>query len=232
MAVYGKILTFFFALFFFAGCATPQPQKIDTTELPVKSGSIPTTVGSLWPGETSRNTLFQDLRARHIGDIVTVMVSEKTSAVKEATTSTARKSGHDIALGANLGLPTNLGVNDLLGSNYKLNPNVTSAYDSSFDGTGKTERSGELTAVISTRIVNILANGNLVIEGKKDTILNKELQYLVLSGIVRPEDISEDNTIASYLMSDARIEYSGKGVLADEQKPGWLGRILDNVWPY
>ncbi|MBE9529017.1 MAG: flagellar basal body L-ring protein FlgH, partial [Proteobacteria bacterium] len=83
-----------------------------------------------------------------------------------------------------------------------------------------------------TRIVDVLPNGNLVIEGKKDTILNKELQYLVLSGIVRPEDISEQNTIPSYLMSDARIEYSGKGVLADEQKPGWLGRILDNVWPY
>ncbi|MBE9527751.1 MAG: flagellar basal body L-ring protein FlgH, partial [Proteobacteria bacterium] len=159
-----------------AGCATPQPTKINTSELPVQSGTIPTTVGSIWPGENSRNSFFQDLRARHIGDIVTVMVSEKTSAVKEATTSTSRSTAHDIALGANLGLPTNLGINDLLGSNYKLDPNVASGYDSSFDGTGKTERSGELTAVISTRIVDVLPNGNLVIEGKKDTILNKELQ--------------------------------------------------------
>lgn len=220
------------AVLFFTGCATPQPTKIKTAELPVQSGTIPTTVGSIWPGETSRNSFFQDMRARHIGDIVTVMISEKTSAVKEATTSTSRTSGHDIALGANLGLPVNLGINDLLGSNYKLDPNVTSSYDSSFDGSGKTERSGELNAILSTRIVEILPNGNLVIEGKKDTILNKELQYLVLSGIIRPEDISEQNTIASYLMSDARIEYSGKGVLADEQRPGWLGRILDNVWPY
>jgi flagellar L-ring protein precursor FlgH len=216
----------------FAGCATPQPTKINTSELPVQSGTIPTTVGSIWPGENSRNSYFQDLRARHIGDIVTVLVSEKTSAVKEATTSTSRKTARDISIGTNLGLPSNMGINDLFGTNYKLNPNVTSDYDSNFDGTGKTERSGELTAIISTRIVEILPNGNLVIEGKKDTILNKELQYLVLSGIIRPVDISDRNTIPSSLMSDARIEYSGKGVLADTQKPGWLGRILDNVWPY
>ncbi|HXI10804.1 MAG TPA: flagellar basal body L-ring protein FlgH, partial [Thermodesulfobacteriota bacterium] len=69
-------------------------------------------------------------------------------------------------------------------------------------------------------------------EGKKDTVVNNELQYIVLSGIIRPEDINEHNSIPSTLISDARIEYSGRGVIADEQGPGWMRRILDNVWPF
>ena len=69
-------------------------------------------------------------------------------------------------------------------------------------------------------------------EGRKDTIVNNEQQFIVLSGIARPEDINEENVISSMLLSDAKIEYSGRGVIDDEQSPGWLRRILDNVWPF
>ncbi len=214
-----------------SGCATPQPKKIDISNVPVKGITIPTTPGSLWPGETSRNTLFQDLRARYVGDIVTINVSEKTSAVKEATTSTARKSDVNVGITKVFGLPLDLGMSNFFGQGNSFSPEVESAYDASFDGSGKTERSGELSAVISARVVNVLPNGNLVIEGKKDTIVNNELQYLIISGIIRPEDITDNNTVSSTLISDARIEYSGKGVVADEQNVGWLRRILDNIWP-
>jgi flagellar L-ring protein precursor FlgH len=214
-----------------SGCATPQPKKIDISNVPVKGITIPTAPGSLWPGETSRNTLFQDLRARYVGDIVTINVSEKTSAVKEATTSTARKSDVDVGITKVFGLPLDLGMSNFLGRGNSFSPEVESAYDASFDGSGKTERSGELSAVISARVVNVLPNGNLVIEGKKDTIVNNELQYLIISGIIRPEDITDNNTVSSTLISDARIEYSGKGVVADEQNVGWLRRIIDNIWP-
>ncbi len=219
------------AIVLVSGCATPQLKKIDISDVPVKASAIPATRGSLWPGETSRNTLFQDLRARYVGDIVTINVSEKTSAVKEATTSTARKSDTDIGISTAFGLPLNLRMSNLFGSGNSFSPEVKSAYDAKFDGSGKTERSGELSAVISARVVDVLPNGNLVIEGKKDTIVNNELQYLIISGIVRPEDITDENTILSTLISDARIEYSGKGVVADEQNHGWLRRILDNIWP-
>lgn len=215
-----------------AGCATPTPQKIDISKIPVKSGAAASSPGSIWPGETSRNTLFQDLRARNIGDIVTIQVVEKTSAIKEATTSTARKSSDDIAIQKFLGLPLNFGMRNFLGSGNPFSPEVQSSYNSQFDGSGTTKRSGELSAVIATRVTDILPNGNLLIEGKKDTVVNNELQYMVLSGIIRPEDITENNSIPSYLISDARIEYSGRGVVADEQSPGWMRRILDNVWPF
>lgn len=216
----------------FLGCATPKPQKIDTSLIPVKGGATPSTQGSIWPGETSRNSLFQDLRAKNVGDIVTVQVVEKTSAVKEATTSTSRSSTNDIALQKFLGLPLNLGMRDFLNQGNAFSPEIQSSYDAEFDGSGTTTRSGELNAIIATRIIEVLANGNLVLEGKKDTIVNNEYQYIILSGIARPEDISEGNVIPSTLLSDARIEYSGKGVIADEQSPGWLRRALDNVWPF
>lgn len=215
-----------------SGCATPEPKRINTSEIPVHGRPIPSTAGSIWPGETSRNSLFQDLRARNVGDIVTVEVVEKTSAVKEASTSTARKSADDIAIKKLFGMNLNFGTSNFLGQGAPFSPEVQSSYDAKFDGSGKTKRSGELSATIATRVVEVMPNGNLVLEGKKDTIVNNELQYVVLSGIVRPEDITEGNTVSSTLLSDARIEYSGRGVVDDEQSPGWLRRILDNVWPF
>jgi flagellar L-ring protein precursor FlgH len=215
-----------------AGCATPKPQKLDLSSIPVQSTSVPASPGSIWPGETSRNTLFQDLRARNIGDIVTIVVTEKTSAINGGTTSTARKSSDDIAIQKFLGLPLNFGMRNFLGQGNPFSPEIQSSYDAQFDGSGTTKRSGELNAVIATRVTNILPNGNLIIEGKKDTVVNNELQYIVLSGIIRPEDINEHNSIPSTLISDARIEYSGRGVVADEQSPGWMRRILDNFWPF
>ncbi|MBI5810077.1 MAG: flagellar basal body L-ring protein FlgH [Deltaproteobacteria bacterium] len=215
-----------------SGCAAPEPKRINTAEIPVHGRSIPATAGSIWPGETSRNSLFQDLRARNVGDIVTVEVLEKTSAVKEASTSTARKSADDIAINKLLGMNLRFGTNNFLGQGNPFSPEVQSTYDAKFDGSGKTKRSGELSATIAARVVEVLPNGNLVLEGKKDTVVNNELQYVVLSGIARPEDISEGNTVSSTLLSDARIEYSGKGVIGDEQSPGWMRRILDNIWPF
>jgi len=222
----------FISLSVFIGCATPQPMRIETSNIPMQGKDHLRTAGSIWPGETSRNSFFQDLRARNVGDTVTVIISEKTSATKEATTSTSRASSNDIAIKKFLGLPLKFGMSDFLGQGQPFKPELASNYDSAFDGAGTTTRSGQFTASITARVVEVLLNGNLVIEGKKDTILNNEHQYLVLSGIIRPEDLNVDNQVDSKLISDARIEYSGRGVLADEQRPGWMIRILDNVWPF
>jgi len=223
-----------YALFFFilAGCATPRPTRIDSSVIPMQGSDHVLTAGSIWPGETSRNSFFQDLRARNIGDTVTVVISEKTSATKEATTSTSRTSNSDIAIKKLFGLPLKFGMSDFLGQGQPFSPELASNYDSAFDGAGTTKRSGQFNASLTARVVEVLLNGNLVIEGKKDTILNNEHQYLVLSGIIRPEDLSVDNRVDSNLIADARIEYSGRGVIGDEQRPGWMIRILDNVWPF
>lgn len=215
------------------GCAAPPKlQKVDSSTIPVKSGAAPTTTGSIWPGENSRNALFQDLRAKNVGDVVTVQITEKTSAIKEASTSTSRQSTADIGIQKFLGLPLNFGMRDFLGQGAPFSPEVQATYDAGFDGSGTTKRSGELSAVIATRVTEVMGNGNLVLEGRKEILVNNEHQFIILSGIARPEDINEQNIIPSILLSDARIEYNGKGVIADEQSPGWMRRVLDNVWPF
>lgn len=215
------------------GCAgPPKLQKVDSSTIPVKSGSAPTTTGSIWPGENSRNALFQDLRAKNVGDVVTVQITEKTSAIKEASTSTSRQSNTDIGIQKFLGLPLNFGMRDFLGQGAPFSPEVQTSYDAGFDGSGTTKRSGELSAVIATRVTEVMGNGNLVLEGRKEILVNNEHQFIILSGIARPEDINEQNIIPSILLSDARIEYNGKGVISDEQSPGWMRRVLDNVWPF
>lgn len=221
------------ALAFLAGCASPpRLQKVDTASIPVRGGTTPATKGSIWPGENSRNALFQDLRAKNVGDVVTVQITEKTSAIKEASTSTSRQSNTDIGIQQFLGMPLDFGMRNFLNAGNAFSPEVQASYDATFDGAGTTRRSGELNAVIATRITEVMANGNLVLEGKKEILVNNEHQFIVLSGIARPEDINEQNVIPSILLSDARIEYSGRGVVADEQRPGWMRRILDNAWPF
>lgn len=215
------------------GCAgPPKLQKVDSSSIPVKSAVAPSTKGSIWPGENSRNALFQDLRAKNVGDVVTVQITEKTSAIKEASTSTSRQSNTDIGIQNFLGLPTNFGMRNFLNQGNPFSPEVQASYDASFDGSGTTKRSGELSAIIATRVTEVMGNGNLVLEGRKEILVNNEHQFIILSGIARPEDINEQNIIPSILLSDARIEYNGKGVIADGQSPGWMRRILDNVWPF
>ena len=109
---------------------------------------------------------------------------------------------------------------------------VKASLKKGFDGSGATSRKNSLSATITDIVRQVLPNGNLYIEGKKEVIINNERQYIIVSGIVRPEDIRPDNSVTSDQIADARIQYSGRGVLADKQRPGWLGRLLDLVWPF
>ena len=120
------------------------------------------------------------------------------------------------------GLPDKVGEDDL----------IKGSLASSFDGKGSSDRKGHVKAYVSSAVVAVLPNGNLYINGKREIKVNNETQYITLSGVIRPEDISPTNEIASTFVANAKIAYSGIGAIADKQKPGWLGRILDHVWPF
>jgi len=214
------------------GCSTPTPKKVDTSVIPVYQKTQTASEGSLWAGETSMNTFFQDFRARNVGDMLTVLVSESTSATGEATTSTKRETDAEAEITGMLGTPLHFGMRNFLLQKKPFAPSFGSTYKNDFDGEGETTRSGSFRTTISVRVTEVLPNGNLVIEGKKEIRLNNELEYVVLSGLVRPIDITTDNTVLSSKISDSRLEYSGSGVISDEQRPGWARRILDNVWPF
>ncbi len=215
------------------GCALRDPQTTpvnrDAFRLPRPPSpqETPHYEGSLFTGESHSSLLFVDSKARLVNDVVTVRIVESATASGEATTETERTSTVSGSLEALFGFENTL-------RNNGVNPAmvVEAGLRNDFDGSGTTARSNSLSATITVVVREVFPNGNLYIEGSKEVVLNNERQYIVLSGVIRPDDIRADNSIASDLIADARIVYAGKGVLSDKQRPGWLGRIFDVVWPF
>ncbi|MEW6441377.1 MAG: flagellar basal body L-ring protein FlgH [bacterium] len=188
-----------------------------------------TSAGSIW--SEGLGDCYGDRRARGLGDIVTVNVVEETSASQEAGTDTSRSSALDASIDDLFGLPQDYGMRDFLNSGKPFSPSVKGGYERSFKGAGTTVRKDKLLATMSARVVQVLPGGNLVIRGKREIKVNREKQFISLEGVVRPEDISPYNTVSSTQIADAKIRYTGKGVLGDVQGPGWFARIMDWVWP-
>jgi len=128
----------------------------------------------------------------------------------------------------NLGLPV-LGIDrNELGET----PLIKATTGSEFKGDGETKRESAISATVGARVVNVLPNGLMQIEGARETRVNNETQIIVVRGLVRSTDIDPNNTILSTNLADATIEFYGMGILAEKQRPGWLGRMLENVWPF
>jgi len=215
-------------VFFFAGCIhetresrlTAIPPQVEKTRPDYSNGSI-------W--QTSSSGLVEDFKARTIGDTVTVVITEQASASKTATTSTNRTTAVHAGIPNLLGLETNMtGIKNWMDLSNLVNADTSSKYD----GSGSTTRKENLNATITARVVDVLANGNLLIEGRRNVKVNNEDQIIVLEGVVRPKDISSENVIFSAQIADARISYSGKGIISDRQRPGWLMNIVDYIWPF
>ncbi len=109
---------------------------------------------------------------------------------------------------------------------------IASSMKNNYEGKGSSDRSGSITATIGARVTEVLPNGNIVIFGSREMKVNNEVQTIHVSGMIRPEDIGSDNRVKSTYLADANISYSGKGVLADKQRPGWGARVLDYAWPF
>jgi flagellar L-ring protein precursor FlgH len=183
--------------------------------------------GSLWVEHSAR--LFTDMRARHKGDIVTVRISESPSGKLNATTNTSRNSSIEAGIGDLLGY---LKALESKNSRFDRTSMFKANFNPKFEGAGESTRDGEVTAYVAARVVHVFPNENLYIKGTREIKVNNETQYITISGTIRPEDISPNNEIASTYIADAHIEYSGKGVIMEKQRPGWLGRILDYIWPF
>jgi len=227
--------------------ALDQPQPAATTskdvsDLPVKtaddkvvaaSHSLTTdpdtkVPDSLWNTNSAFGSLFISQKAHQVGDIVTIRIVESSSASNRANTDTERNSEIGIKT------PEFFGLEDEVPNSWPFNPfgNLSAGFGSEFEGEGTTNRSGDLTAYITAKITEILPNGNLRILGVREVAVNNERQFIHLSGIIRSRDISTDNIILSTYIADAKIEYSGKGVIDDRQKPGWLANIFNTLWPF
>lgn len=174
--------------------------------------------------------LYQDNRARQIGDLVLVKIVETSSGKKTAETKTSRDSSLTGGISSLFGFEQSL-----LTKGGQHTPSLTSLnadMANNFQGKGETKRDSTVTATISAKVVEVTMDGNLMIQGYREVRVNNETQHIIISGLVRPTDISQDNSILSSNIADARIEYTGTGALAAKQQPGWLTGVIDVVWPF
>jgi flagellar L-ring protein precursor FlgH len=188
--------------------------------MPAESTQAIVPTGSLFQSHRS-NSLYSDSKAKQIGDIITVMLQENTSASKKAKAEYGKE--NDVSLSPIYGLGKN--------ATFNGNPlDLGLGFESEFKGDSKADQSNSLSGQVSVHVIKILPNGNLIVRGEKWLTLNTGSEYIRLTGIIRPADISAGNTIASTRVANARIEYSGTGAFAQSTKQGWLSNFFYSEW--
>jgi flagellar L-ring protein precursor FlgH len=206
---------------------TPRQRIYNAGNYAQKDVSAKPTTGSLF--SEANPGFLEDTRAVRVGDFVLVHINENTNAQGDATTSLSKNSTGTTGVDGLLGL-----IPALKRAYPDIDPTklISFANQSAFAGSGTTERSGQLTGDIAVRVVKEMPNGDLFVEGTKVVLLNDEEYHLYISGLVRPADIAEDNSVASTRLADAQVEFTGRGDLADQNRKGWLARILDTLNPF
>jgi len=186
---------------------------------------------SLWTSETlSDGTLYTDQVARRRGDLITILVQETTAVSETQKTETKRNSTIDAGIDM---LPSVTETPAVQGASTvgKL-PAMKADSTKNFKGEAKSEQAGTVKATITGRVVDVLDNGNLVIEGRRAVKVNDDTKTILITGIIRTADIRSDNTVLSEKLHNFQVSIEGEGPLARSQGPGFLGKILDVVWPF
>jgi len=205
-----------------SACAsTPHPDEAFAATLPEEIPAESAGNGAIY--QTGHDTpLFENAVAHRVGDVLTVVLEEKTDASKSATTNTKKTNT------ASLPTPTLLGAALTVRGRDVLNNSLNNA--TTFDGEGGSTQSNALTGDVSVTVARRLANGNLLVRGQKWITINQGREYVRIQGIVRPVDIGPDNTVPSYKVADATIAYGSQGALNDSNTKSWLARFFDSKW--
>ena len=180
--------------------------------------------GSLWVD----NSFYSDIRAREVGDIVTIIVREYAQSKDYGSTQTEKSSSFSSIIKSIFGLKDD--VSDLTGLKDPTNILDVSG-TGKFKGKGQIEQTSSLKTKVTAVVTEVLPNGNLVVEGRRTIIINGEKKIIGIRGIVRPQDIGPNNTVSSEALADAEIVYEGKGVVSKSQSPGLFTRLLLWLWP-
>lgn len=214
------------AVLLLSGCAslrqppaeTPPPLPQPAIEAPPRQIN-----GAIYqPGYDTR--LYEDRIARRVGDLVTVVFEESTNAKKDASTSISKDTQVDIGAPNVFGRPITIGGNPL---------SVSASASRSFDGEGAADQSNLFKGVLTSTVIAVQPNGNMVIQGHKKLTLNRGDEYVTVTGVIRREDVQPGNTISSQRVANAQISYTGSGALADANRMGWLNRFFYSVvWPF
>ncbi|VAW53089.1 Flagellar L-ring protein FlgH [hydrothermal vent metagenome] len=210
------------SLLMLTACASPKRGDPNyAPAMPIKKNSQNDANDSIYQ-TTSAWFLLEDIKPRYVGDMLTVTLQEKTDATKTANIETKKATDNNITAATILGAPVTASDREVLLTQL--------ASDYNFKGEADGEQSNSLTGSVTVTVVEVLANGNLVVQGEKWININQGDEYIRLRGIVRANDIAPDNTISSERVANAQIEYSGQGTLADANEPGWLTKFFNSKW--
>lgn len=181
---------------------------------------------SLW--KPSARSVVSDKKAANVGDIVTIVVQESATTSKQNNTKTSKSTDIDASISSFLYGPTASGLLTK-GGQY---PALKAGAKNSFDGGGQINNSEQINARIAVRVVDVLPNNTMIVEGRRRTAFSGEKQEVVLRGVVRRDDISALNTVLSYNVADASISIVSSGTVSDTQKKGWFTKTWDKVNPF
>jgi len=182
---------------------------------------------SLWNQGLSRN-MCGDKKAQAVGDILTILIQENNGATRKNNTTTSKKTSLNAAIASILYSPSTSG---LLTKKGAL-PAINYTSDAEFNGGGSIDNAETITAQVSVKVVDVLPNGNMVVEGQLHTAFSGEKQDAIVRGTVRPDDVMANNTLYSYNIADATIQFMSKGTITDAQRKGWLTRVWDKMSPF
>lgn len=211
------------ALIAAAGCTTVPPTNVHQpmTARPSLRSETAVANGSIWQPGASR-PLFEDRRARYVGDTITVRITENTNATKNSSTKVDKNGNVTAAVNAYAGLPGK----GLAGINLDAGSSNT------FSGSGQAANNNVFTGNITVTVIDTLPNGNLLVSGEKQVAIGQEQEYVRISGVINPSFIDAQNTVPSSSVADARIEYKSSGQSSEAQVMGWLARFFLNVLPF
>ena len=184
--------------------------------------------GSIY-STAENDDLYADNRARRVGDIVLIKIVENSKSKSKADTTASRKTNTSLGISALLG-QSSIGLGKFEGQ-VGTEPMVAGGSTSDLNATGETKRENYVTATIGARVVQVLPNNVLQVQGARKIRVNDETQIMVVTGLIRAQDVDASNSVESTQLADSDVQYYGEGVLADKQKSGWLTRLLDNIWP-
>ncbi|HVR61598.1 MAG TPA: flagellar basal body L-ring protein FlgH [Polyangia bacterium] len=212
-----------------AGCGVThigqyKPKRRDYT-LDAEGGKAPDPLsdGSLWQPGRPASMLFTDARALRVNDLVVIKVEEIADAKRSANTDLTRESDSSAQISAFLGLLSKIKA---------IDPSIGGSSAAHLKADGQSGRSEFLTATVPAMVRKVLPNGNLFVEGHRVVLVNAEEQHFYISGVVRPIDIDQENSVKSSMVADAEIEFVGNGVLTDNQHQGWFQRYFGWLWPF
>ncbi|MEO2068459.1 MAG: flagellar basal body L-ring protein FlgH [Desulfurobacteriaceae bacterium] len=219
-----KQLSFLFFSLLLTSCFSKPQGTVSYTPPPPKLNfqTKPLSEGSLWNDNGRFKYIYGDSKARDVGDLVTILIVEKTRA--QSQTETALKKSSKVQGG----------VSSLFGLNKNVldKTNVAMQGGAEHGGKGSTLRGSIFTGTVTAQVIGKQPNGNLIIQAQKNVVINGESHVLTITGVVRPEDIDDTNTVTSDRVFNLQITYTGEGVLTDVQEPGFIWKIVAKLWPF